>query len=340
MAKDDKDFYFRFFFREFIADSKVVSLSNAQKGILVTAWCFMRDAGSIPKDEKSLRRMLRVEPDEDVSFLKMFFVQMDGNENRLVSERMLAEMTKREHRSKVNSVNGKNGADKRWRNDSDGHSEPIANAMANRCQIDSECESESMACHSHSNSNSHSESNSLKALVVADALTPPASSKAAHVVETYNRAAAKGKLPQAKLTAKRRRIIDARLKESGWFDDFERACQFVIASDFHLGNNDRGWVANLDYLLKAGKATELAENATQKGSNNGIRTYHESPAKQRINAGRRALAEAAIKRGLLNPNCLDGGADAPLSEPRRERDGGGISSGLRSAGPEILCPES
>ncbi len=79
------------------------------------------------------------------------------------------------------------------------------------------------------------------------------------VLDIWNSATA-GKLPKAeKAGAKRSVIILARLKESGWLDDFRKAASYVATSDFHLGKNDRSWKADIDYLLQDGKAAKLAE---------------------------------------------------------------------------------
>jgi hypothetical protein len=47
-----------------------------------------------------------------------------------------------------------------------------------------------------------------------------------------------------------------------WLEDFRAALSFIERSAFHRGENDRGWKADLAWLLKSGKAEELAERAT------------------------------------------------------------------------------
>lgn len=81
------------------------------------------------------------------------------------------------------------------------------------------------------------------------------------VVEVWNAAVDGTNLPKARATPPRSRLIATRMREPGWIDDFQAAAAFVAKSDFHRGGNDRGWVASIDYLLQAGKATELAEKA-------------------------------------------------------------------------------
>jgi hypothetical protein len=94
-------------------------------------------------------------------------------------------------------------------------------------------------------------------------------SQAALVVAIWNRIT-EGKLPSARLTPKRQRLINARLKEARCFEEFEQACVFLAQSDFHTGGNDRHWRAGLDFLLKDGKITELAEQAAAQTVPRGI----------------------------------------------------------------------
>jgi hypothetical protein len=90
----------------------------------------------------------------------------------------------------------------------------------------------------------------------APAVTP------SDVVTTWNTTTA-DKLPAAKLTPKRQATIKTRLKEPGWLKDFRAACAFLANTPWYAGDNDRHWSANIDFALQAGKATELAEKATQ-----------------------------------------------------------------------------
>lgn len=79
------------------------------------------------------------------------------------------------------------------------------------------------------------------------------------VVQAWNASVEGTNLPKARETTPRRRTIATRLKEKGWIEDFRIAAAFVASSPFHCGDNDRKWTATIDYLLQAGKATELAE---------------------------------------------------------------------------------
>lgn len=76
------------------------------------------------------------------------------------------------------------------------------------------------------------------------------------------------------------------------------------------------------------------QNQNGSGKSNG------SPTKQRIDGARRKLAEIAVKRGLIDPLGGNGPSDPALPLPRSGVFDRGVSTGLRSVGPEILPPES
>lgn len=73
---------------------------------------------------------------------------------------------------------------------------------------------------------------------------------------------------------------------------------------------------------------------------NGSGKNNPSPAKQRLDGNRRALAEAAIKRGWYAPDGAVGTGAEALAEPGHGGVDGGISRRFREAGPEILGPEN
>ena len=163
--------------------------------------------------------------------------------------------------------------------------------------------------------------------------------KSADVVAIWNEAT-QGKLPQAKSTPKRQTVIQTRLKEPGWLPDFRAACAFLAVTAWYAGANDRGWVATLDYALQAGKATELAEKATQTPRENGSGTTKPSVTSQRVANNRAALAKAAERFGWANPDGADSANGRSLPEPRPDGLAGGVLVGFPATGPEILPPES
>lgn len=60
------------------------------------------------------------------------------------------------------------------------------------------------------------------------------------------------------LTKDRKRKIAVRLSESG-FDKWQMACAKVAQSRFCNGENERGWIANIDFLLQPSSFNKLIE---------------------------------------------------------------------------------
>jgi len=61
------------------------------------------------------------------------------------------------------------------------------------------------------------------------------------------------------LSDKRIRQLQARLKELPKVEQWELAFEYLTTSKFHRGDNDRGWVANFDYILRPDRAQQLLE---------------------------------------------------------------------------------
>jgi hypothetical protein len=110
--------------------------------------------------------------------------------------------------------------------------------------------------------------------------------KSAEVVTIWNELT-QGKLPHAKSSLNRQKVIQTRLKEPGWLPDFRAACAYLAETPWYTGHNDRQWVATIDFALQAGKATELAEKATQQAPqsvgalNHGNVQHHRTATDQR-----------------------------------------------------------
>lgn len=120
------------------------------------------------------------------------------------------------------------------------------------------------------------------------------------IVETWNEMAADARLPKARVTPKRARVIAARLREPGWREDFALACAAIAASPWHRGQNDRGWAATIDFVLQAGKATELAERSSVRPSD----------ARVAGAAGAPGIAQSTVT--ALWDLCVSGGLTSPM----------------------------
>ena len=77
-------------------------------------------------------------------------------------------------------------------------------------------------------------------------------------------------LPQIqKLTEKREKSIDKFLKEFTE-EQFIKICQIANSNDFLTGDNERGWKADFDFIMRIDKATAIIEGkySSKKTENN------------------------------------------------------------------------
>jgi len=90
----------------------------------------------------------------------------------------------------------------------------------------------------------------------ADRLTP------ADILEGWNDLAAKCGLPKAeKMTGGRLRKAKQRIREYPDLASWQRALKHIADTPFLRGTNDRGWRANIDFLLQAESFTKLTEGS-------------------------------------------------------------------------------
>jgi uncharacterized protein YdaU (DUF1376 family) len=71
-----------------------------------------------------------------------------------------------------------------------------------------------------------------------------------------------------RMTSKRRRVISVRLKDRWWHDHFAEAIERASQSKFCLGENQRGWVANLDWLIRPDTVTKIMEGSYETAKKN------------------------------------------------------------------------
>ena len=101
--------------------------------------------------------------------------------------------------------------------------------------------------------------------------------KVMEIVELYN--STTPLLPHVqKVTPKRERAIDTFLKEFT-LDEFKRICEIANSSDFLTGNNNRGWKADFDFIMRIDKATAILEgkygNKTRNSNSNDLKELEE-----------------------------------------------------------------
>lgn len=80
--------------------------------------------------------------------------------------------------------------------------------------------------------------------------------------DAWNDLASQADLPKAQvLTAERRRKLKARLAECGGIDGWHGALAKIRGSPWCRGENDRGWRADLDFVLQSKSFTRLMEGS-------------------------------------------------------------------------------
>ena len=62
-------------------------------------------------------------------------------------------------------------------------------------------------------------------------------------------------------SAARDRVLKARLAEEGDLEVWRGAIKHLLASQYHTGGNDRGWKADVDFLLQPGQAPKWLDKA-------------------------------------------------------------------------------
>lgn len=92
------------------------------------------------------------------------------------------------------------------------------------------------------------------------ALAPSQDETPEVVLEQWNLTAGQLGLPKAlSLTANRRRSVRQRLKDSWWAQHWREGLAKIKTSGFLLGENDRGWKADLDFFLRPDSLQKILE---------------------------------------------------------------------------------
>lgn len=116
--------------------------------------------------------------------------------------------------------------------------------------------------------------------------------KRKEIVEIYNTFCTN--LPQVqKITDKRNKAIDKFLKEFT-AEQFKELCKIANESDFLIGNNERNWKADFDFIMRIDKATAILEGKyTQK-----TKTVSSTNIDRWLEQKEREEAEENAKQGI------------------------------------------
>tara|TARA_R110000782_G_scaffold218427_1_gene305813 strand:- start:29437 stop:30273 length:837 start_codon:yes stop_codon:yes gene_type:complete len=107
---------------------------------------------------------------------------------------------------------------------------------------------------------------------VSCAITPPAIDEIAQAVTAYNEAAERIGWPKVqKLSPARRTALNNRLKDAGGPEGWKAALEKAQASSFLTGQTSKPFLANFDFITKAGNFTKIMEgNYDDRTNNNGM----------------------------------------------------------------------
>lgn len=116
-------------------------------------------------------------------------------------------------------------------------------------------------------------------------------------------------LPEAQgLSRKRRLALKARLRDCGGIAGWRIAMDRVRSSPFLRGDNDRGWRASLDFLLKPESFAKLMEGA-----------YDPAPGARKRREGEHSGGGRSVRsRPAARPSAADAFAAALVEHPDSE----------------------
>ena len=235
--KENKSPAFQFYARDFLADINVQLMNMEQRGMYITLLSYAWLEVGIPNNMRKLN-LLCNNPnnfDELIGDVLACFEEIDG---RLYNGRMESVRTEQIERKEKASEAGKVGAKKRWQS----HSNPIATALR-----------------PHSTATSS-----------ASAPAPATTKKYVpyeDIVGNYNRILG-DILPQAKaINAKRKALIRSIWKDNPDTAFFVDLFTKVSKIPFLIGENDKGWMADFDFILRPDKVTKITEGSYKSSSN-------------------------------------------------------------------------
>ena len=232
--------YFRFFPTDYDADTSHLTLLEDGAYSRLLRICWMTPGCSLPDDDEWIFRRLRARSEEEKgaikSVLSEFFQRANG---RIFNDRLMREFEQSADRQKSASANGKKGGEKTasLKTNDFGSSEKVANQNQNQ---------------------NHKEEEAKASLSSADDVQPI--DEITIAVSAYNATAASAGWPRIQVLSKQRRAnLKARLSECGGIDGWVAALTKAKASPHCCGQNDRGWVANFDFLTRQSSFAKLME---------------------------------------------------------------------------------
>ena len=232
--KENKSPAFQFYARDFLADINVQLMNMEQRGIYITLLSYAWLEKGVPNDMRKLK-LLCNNPENFEELIVDVLACFEESDGKLYNKRMESVRAEQIERKEKASEAGKIGAKKRWQS----HSDPIATALPS--------------------------DNSATATTTATASKKGPIYKA--IVENYNDILG-DTLPQAKsINSKRKSLIRSIWKDNPDTAYFINLFSKVKDIPFLMGDNDKGWMADLDFILRPDKVTKIMEGSYKSNSN-------------------------------------------------------------------------
>lgn len=236
----------------YVADylSDTTGLTTEQHGayllLLMAMW---RAGGCLPSDSDKLARFARLTPAKwariEGEILALFMPCEGGITHKRLAQEIEKASEKSTKRAASGRLGGKASALKK-------HENPEANA-------------ERLLNHSLQTSESDKDSSPNGELSLSAEVIPFAPDPVDDAFALYNEMARRSGLAVAmKMTPARKSALKARLKEVG-AEGWAVAVAAIEGNRFFHGSNDRGWRADLDFLLQPRKLVKVIEGGYERG---------------------------------------------------------------------------
>lgn len=230
--------YFNLYPTDFEADTSHLTLEEDGAYNRLLRLCWMTQGCSLPDDDAWIMRRMRVDEETFTRVVKVvldeFFVRRSG---RVSNARLAREFSTTSEAHKKRVLAGKMGGEAKALKS---NKKTPSNAKAMLYQPEPEPEP-------------------YKEEVEAKASLSSVDDVSA-AVSAYNLSAEKSGWPSIRILSKpRRAALLARLRECGGLEGWNIALEKAQASNHCCGQNERGWVANFDFLTRQSSFTKLME---------------------------------------------------------------------------------
>jgi len=239
------------FIGDFFSDPRTQSMTAAEVGALMLLRMYMwNEPGCCLPDDEELYTLMRLSKDSDNASAMRVHAFLEKRDGKVFDPELKRIRKEKNRLVKQKSRNAKKAAQTRWGKGVKGSSKRNADALQTQCNTESESESES-----------DKEDQSFLSLS-SDGASGMNGNEA--LLEEIRIAwndivASTGKPEFRSWNTARRTSVKARLKESGWKDDWRPAMEKILESRHCSGYNERNWQANIDWFLRPRTVTALLE---------------------------------------------------------------------------------